>query len=102
MSVAFVSPWVKAVANPWLSLSLQWLHLMRMKSYLWSEDFMPWMGVFAVHANAVAKDRHAVPDDHPLMAQERKLIAEIAAFWESARKVRDAAQERTFTTLYGG
>jgi len=97
----FISPWVKAVANPWLALSMQWLHPMRMKSYLWSEHFMPWMGAFGVLADAVAKDRHAVPDDHPLMAQERKLIAEISAFWETARKLRDAAQERTFTNMYG-
>ena len=39
--------------------------------------------------------------DHPLMVQERKLIAEISAFWETAHKIRDAAQERTFATLYG-
>jgi hypothetical protein len=97
----FMRPWVQAIANPWLAQSMQWLHPMRMKSYLWSEHFMPWMGAFAVLADAVAKDRHAVPDDHPLMAQERKLITEISAFWETARKIRDAAQERTFTNIYG-
>jgi hypothetical protein len=36
-----------------------------------------------------------------MMAQERKLIGEISAFWETARKLRDAAQERTFSNLYG-
>jgi hypothetical protein len=97
----FVSPWVKAIANPWLALSTQWLHPMRMKTYLWSETFMPWAGAIAVLADAVAKDRHAIRDDHPLLAQERQLIAQISAFWETARKVRDAAQERTFTNLYG-
>ena len=59
------------------------------------------MGAFAVLADAVSKNRHAISDDHPLLAQERQLIARISAFWEAARKVRDAAQERTFTTLYG-
>jgi hypothetical protein len=98
---SFMSPWVQAIANPWLALSMQWLHPMRMKSYLWSEHFMPWMSIFAVLADAVAKDRHAVPDDHPLKAQERQLIAQISAYWETARKIRDAAQERTFTNIYG-
>jgi len=97
----FISPWVQAIANPWLAQSMQWLHPMRMKTYLWSERFMPWTGVFAVLADAVIKDRHAVPDSHPLLAQEHKLIAEISAFWESARRIRDAALERTFTNLYG-
>jgi hypothetical protein len=98
----FVSPYVKLWSNPWSAQAAQWLHPMRMRTYLWSERFIPWMGSFAVLADAVAKDRHAIRTDHPLLAQERKLIAEIAAFWETARKLRDAAQERTFTTLYGG
>lgn len=97
----FVSPWVKAMANPWLSASMQWLHPMRASRYMWSERFMPWMGAFAVLADAVSKNRRAIADEHPLLAQERQLIAQISAFWEAARKVRDAAQERTFTTLYG-
>ncbi len=97
----FLSPWVRAIANPWLSASMQWLHPMRTSRYLWSERFMPWMGAFAVLADAVSSNRHAVADDHPLLAQERRLIAQIAGFWEAARKIRDAGQERTFTTLYG-
>ena len=97
----FMSPWVKAIANPWLALSMQWLHPMRMKTYLWSESFNPWMGAFEVLADAVAKSRHPISDDHPLLAQERQLIAQITAFWETARRLRDAAQERTFTTIYG-
>jgi hypothetical protein len=97
----FASPWVQAWANPWLSAALQWLHPMRTSRYLWSEQFLPWMGAFSVLADAVAKDRHALADDHPLLAQERQLIAQISAFWETARKLRDAAEERAFTKLYG-
>lgn len=97
----FVSPWVRAVSNPWTAHAQQWLHPMRTSRYLFSETFMPWMGPFAVLADAVSKNRKALSDDNPLIAQERHLISEISAFWESARKIRDAAQERTFTTLYG-
>jgi len=97
----FASPWVKAFANPWLSASLQWLHPMRTSRYVWSERFAPWMGGFAVLADAISKNRHALSDDHPLLAQERQLIAQISGFWETARKLRDASQERVFSTLYG-
>jgi hypothetical protein len=95
------SPWVRALANPWLSISLQWLHPMRLSRHVWSERFSPWMAAFAVLADAISKNRPALSDDNPLLAQERRLIGQISAFWETARKVRDAAQERVFTTLYG-
>jgi hypothetical protein len=35
------------------------------------------------------------------IAQERRLIEQISAFWEAPRRVRDAAQNRTFATVYG-
>jgi pimeloyl-ACP methyl ester carboxylesterase len=97
----FFSPWVQAMTNPWTALAMQWLHPMRTSRYMFSESFFPWMGAFSVMADAIAKDRKALPDDHPLIAQERQLIALISAFWETARTVRDAAQERAFTNIYG-
>lgn len=97
----FVSPWVRAMSNPWTSHGLQWLHPMRTSRYLFSESFVPWMGPFSVLANAVSGNRKALTDDNPLLAQERQLISQIAAFWEAARRIRDAAQERTFTKMYG-
>ena len=98
----FMSPWVKAMTNPWTAEALQWLHPMRAKTYVFSESFMPWMGAFSVLATAVAKDRHALSDDHPLMVQERKLIAQIFTFWQIARRLRDAAIECTFRSTYAG
>jgi hypothetical protein len=97
----FVSPWVKAMANPWAAQAMQWMHPMRARTYVFSESFMPWMNVFSVLATAVAKNRHALSDDHALIAQERKLIAEISEFWAIARRLRDAAIERTFASTYG-
>lgn len=97
----FVSPWVQAMTNPWTSQAMQWLHPMRTSRYMFSESFFPWMGAFSVLADAISKDRKALSDDHPLIAQERQLIAQVSSFWETARKIRDAAQERTFTNLYG-
>ena len=98
---AYVHPWVQLMANPWTSQAMYWMHPMRLRTYVWSERFMPWMGVFNVLADAVAKNRHALSDDHPLLAQERQLIDQISAFWETARRMRDAAEERTFTETFG-
>ncbi len=97
----YMSPWVRAMSNPWTAHGLQWLHSMRTSRYLFSEAFVPWIRPFSILADAVSSNRKALSDDHPLIAQERQLISQIAAFWEAARKIRDAAQERTFTTMYG-
>jgi hypothetical protein len=99
---ALVSPWVKALAAPWLSASMHWLHPMRTSRYLWSERFSPWMGPFAVLAEAVSKNRRLLPEDHPLIAQERRLIDMVSAFWAAMRRLRDASEERAFTSVYGG
>lgn len=98
---AAVSPWVRAAANPWLAASMQWLHPMRASRYLWSERFFPWMGVFAVLADTVSSNRHALAEDAPLIALERRLIAQVSDFWEAARKLRDAGTERTFRAMFG-
>jgi len=98
----YVSPFVKAAANPWMTETLKWLHPMRIKTYLWSERFVPWMDVFAVLGDAVSRNRHEVSQDNPMLALERQLIGEISAFWDVARKIRDAGQEHMFTTLFGG
>ena len=98
---AVVGPWVKAMANPWMSEAFKWLHPMRVSRYVFSEQVSPWMGTFAVLADAVSKSRHPVPDDHPLLAQERRLIEEISIFWEAVRRVRDAGLERTFESNFG-
>ena len=98
---AFVSPWVCAMANPWMSDALKWLHPMRASRYVFSERILPWMGVFEVLADAVSSSRHPLPDEHPLLAQERRQIEEISALWETVRRIRDAALERAFEIVFG-
>lgn len=97
----FMSPWVRAMINPWTAHAMEALHPMRTSRIMFSETFFPWMGIFGVLADTISKDRHALGDDNPLIVQERRLIAQIAELGDAARKVRDAAQERSFTAIYG-
>jgi hypothetical protein len=97
----FMSRWVRAMTNPWAAEAMQWLHPMRTRTYLFSDAFLPWMGVLRSLARAVAEDRHALPDNHPLIVQERKLIAQVASLWQIARRLRDASIERAFASTYG-
>lgn len=96
-----VSPWVRLAANPWSATMLKWLHPMRTSRYLFSEAFNPAMYWVAALADAVAKDRKPLPDDHPLLAEERDHIRRVSGLFEDARKVRDALYEQAFAALYG-
>ncbi len=95
------SPWVQAMATPWLSAWLHWMHPMRVRTYMWSENLMPWMRVISIWADAIRCNRSAAPSEVPFKALERGMIEDVSALWESVRKVRDAAQERAFEQIYG-
>ena len=97
---AIVSPWVRAVANPWSAEVMKWMHPMRTSRYLMSGAFNPWMRGLAVLANAMAQDRKPLRDDHPLVRQERDGIEGISATIEHARELRDAGYEAMFKALY--
>jgi hypothetical protein len=96
----FVSPWVRATANPWTAEALKWLHPMRLSRYLFSESFNPWMRGLSAMAEVVAKNRVPLPQDHSLLKQEREAIERTSQVIEQATKLRDATEERTFRLLY--
>ncbi|MBY0560096.1 MAG: DUF3141 domain-containing protein [Hyphomicrobium sp.] len=98
----FFSPWVQAMSNPWIALAAQWLHPMRTSRYMFSDSFAPWMAAFSTLADIISNDRKPLSDDHPLIAQERQLIAQTSSSWETLQRVRDAAEERAFASIYGG
>jgi Protein of unknown function (DUF3141) len=98
---SLVSPWVQAAANPWLAEWLKWTHPMRTSRYVFSASFNPWMRGVAMAAATFAGDRRPLPPDHPMMAQERALIASISQAMETARKARDSACEQMFNQVYG-
>ncbi len=97
----FVSPWVQAAANPWSAEMMKWLHPMRTTRYMFSEAFNPWMRGVSILADAVAKNRVPLPEDHPLLEKERAFIAQVSEAMENAREARDGATEQTFGLLYG-
>jgi len=97
----FVSPWVRAIVNPWTAEALKWLHPMRMSRYLFSESFNPWMHGIAALAGVVAKNRVALPQDHPFLKLEREAIESASQVIERATSVRDAAEEWVFNLIYG-
>ena len=99
--LTFVSPWAQALANPWLAEMGKWLHPMRTSRYLLAESFNPWMRGVAILADAVRQGRQPLPEDDPLLARERALLAAVSEAIEDARVRRDAFLERAFSAGYG-
>lgn len=98
----FLSPWVQALANPWLAEMGRWLHPMRTSRYLFTGSFSPWMRGIAVLADAVRQNRQCLPQDDPMLARERALLAQITEAIEDSRVRRDAVLEQVFRTNYSG
>ena len=97
----FVSPLVRAFANPWTAAMLEWLHPMRTSRYLLSDRFSPWMRGVAVLAEAIARHRKPPVGDDFLLEQERSASEQVSKALEQGRTLRDAAYENTFSLLYG-
>jgi len=97
----FISPWVRAAANPWSAELLKWAHPMRSSRYLFSEAFNPWMRGVAVLAEIVGKTRRPLPRDQPLIKREQEAIGKITETLEEIRETRDAVYEHMFRLAYG-
>jgi hypothetical protein len=99
---SFVSPWVKALANPWIADTLKWSHPMRTSRYLLSEAFNPLMFGVSALARSLDNSRQPLPEDHPLVARERAAFAQVTKALEDVREARDAGSEQLFSAIYQG
>jgi hypothetical protein len=97
----FVSPIVRALANPWTAAAFEWLHPMRTSRYLLSASFNPWMSGIAGLARLIEKHRAPLPPDSPSVALERTAMQQVFETIEGARKQRDTTTEQAFALLYG-
>lgn len=97
----FISPWVRASANPISAEWLKWMHPMRASRYLYSEKLNPWMAAVAALAPWVSEHRANVSENNPLLVRERELSKQISTGLDAYRKRRDEATETVFASLYG-
>jgi len=97
----YVSPWVRALANPISAEWLKWAHPMRASRYLFSEKLNPWMAAVAALAPWVRERRRNVAEDNPMLVQEREASQQISSGLDSYRNCRDEATEVVFKWLYG-
>lgn len=100
MYKTYVSPWVQALATPWSTEMLKWLHPMRTSRYLLADAFNPWMAGVELLAEPLAKYRHALPQDHPMIEREHDVIDRVTQSLEKIRETRDAGYEQLFGMLF--
>ncbi len=97
----WVSPWIKASANPVSFFLQKWGHPMRLQRYLFSPQITPAMAWIPFAASWARSTREPVAADNPWLLREQAASKAIADALEQWRVHRDAAQERLFTQLYG-
>ncbi len=101
MYSTFVSPWVRAVANPWSAELMKWMHPARTSRYLWSEKINPWMAGIAALASVAQQYREKVAPDSPFLETERAFLQGVSEILKQSRVARDQAYEQIFEQLYG-
>ena len=97
----WVSPWVRAAANPLTALLQKWLHPMRVSRYIFSERLNPLMAWVAPVAAAVPGDPRGAASDNPWMRMEKAFAGQVSFTLEEYRRSRDRGYERLFAALYG-
>lgn len=97
----FISPWVRAFANPLSAEALKWAHPMRASRYMYSEMLNPWMIPAKLLAKSVNQSRKQASEDNTFSKAERAASESIGSALHSYQKARDAASEFLFLQLFG-
>ena len=97
----WLSPWIRAAANPLSALAQKWMHPMRVSRYVFSERVSPAMaGLAASAAYWPATPRGSSPEN-PWMRTEAALARVVSLGLDEYRRSRDFAYESLFFALYG-
>lgn len=95
-----LQPWVRAWSTPATAAFLRESHPNRFIFRVFS-DHNPPMAPFAVAAEKIKANRHAVDPSNPLLVFEKIGSSWIVTYWEIFGKWREAMTEATFLTVYG-
>lgn len=96
----FISPWIRATANPQSAEFLRRTHPLRLQRELCS-DANPMMKPVGRLAESIRQNRRPVSPDNPFLALEKMASTTIAEALDTFRDVRDTLSEGFFRLLYG-
>ncbi len=97
----FVSPWIRAMANPLSAEALKWAHPMRVSRYMYSDMLNPWVIPAMLLAAAVKQLRKKAAEENSFLKAERVASESIASALRSYQENRDTASELIFSQLFG-
>ncbi|AXK38839.1 DUF3141 domain-containing protein [Crenobacter cavernae] len=96
---AFVSPWVRAFSNDYSAAFWRHLNPARFERAFFS-DLNPAVAAVKPLAESVRSARAQLADDNPLLAAQQQVSDAVVRTLDAWRDARDAAQERTFFSIY--
>ncbi|RXZ43784.1 DUF3141 domain-containing protein [Crenobacter cavernae] len=96
---AFVSPWVRAFSNDYSAAFWRHLNPARFERAFFS-DLNPAVAAVKPLAESVRAARTQLADDNPLLAAQQQVSDAVVRALDAWRDARDAAQERTFFSIY--
>jgi hypothetical protein len=98
---ATLSKWIQATTTPLIAAIVERFHPMRVSRFIFGSSIHPMMRVLASVANAIRKDRHAIPDTAPLKTVEQAAFDAVRDLLIQFRTNRDSVLEQMFDCLYG-
>jgi pimeloyl-ACP methyl ester carboxylesterase len=96
----FARPLVQSFANEYTARLAREFHPLRLQRWILS-DRNPWLGCLAYVADAVKRQRRAVPQEATFRHSEALYAEVISASLDYYRGIRDAVSEAAFFELYG-
>ena len=96
----WLSPIIRAWANPWWAHAMKWSHPMRVERYRFASIANPWALPIRLAAETTVKFRRRTDERNPWLSSERQLALAVSEAIERATELRDAWCEALFAIVY--
>ena len=97
---SWVSPWVRAGANPWGAAVQKWMHPMRVQRYALATALNPITASLAPWAAWVKDNRQPVEPGNAFLKAQAQAANSVADVLDNGRHLRDAMGETLFQTYF--
>jgi pimeloyl-ACP methyl ester carboxylesterase len=97
---SWVSPWVRAVANPWGAALQKWMHPMRVQRYAFATALNPLAASLTPWAAWANDNRQPVDPGNVFLKTQAQAAKSLADVMDNGRHLRDAMGETLFQMYF--